>query len=148
MILQVFFPKYFKFIPQIFGVDPGSTPATCTKSEESCLRPGNPALIRFHIHQNDVRPHPADALPGDAEIVLSAEQPQKPAGAGDDDGADVPLRNLHLHVGNEAQPAAVVDADHFLALQLCKSNTHTASLPGFGTGYAAAAGFIPGEFAG
>jgi hypothetical protein len=82
--------------------------------------PGNPALIRFYVHQNDVRADPLDAIPGDHEVVPGAQQPEKPAGAGHHDGVDAPLGQLDDGVADKAQPPSVVDADDLLAVQVRK----------------------------
>ena len=87
-------------------------------SEQPVLpSPGHPAIIRLDVHQNDVRTDPADAVPGDAKVLLFAHQTEKTAGAGDDNSADLPIGHLHHHIGNKPQPSAVVDTDDFLALQ-------------------------------
>ena len=90
---------------------------------------GKAALLRPHIYQNNIRPDAADAVPGDAKVLLFAHQTEKTAGAGDDNSADLPIGHLHHHIGDKAQPPPVADADHFLALQLGKSHRHTDPLP-------------------
>ena len=88
--------------------------------EPGGLRPGKQTFIGLGVHQNDVRTDPADAVPGDAKVLLFAHQTEKTAGAGDDNGADLPIGHLHHYIGNKPQPSAVVDTDDFLALQLRK----------------------------
>ena len=72
--------------------------------------------------QHDVRADAFDAVPWNDKIVPPPEAPRKPRGAWDDDGADVPAGDLHLHVRNKSQPSPVADADDFLALQLGESH--------------------------
>ena len=91
-------------------------PTDCTKSEKWGLGTGDTAFVGLDVHQDDVGTNAADAVPGDAEVLFSAKEAQNAAGPRDDDGADTSVGDLHLHVGNESQPTAVIDADDFLAL--------------------------------
>ena len=92
-----------------------------TSSKEPILpSTGHTAILRFDIHQNDVRADPADAVPGDAKVLLPAHQAEKTAGTGDDDGADLSFRQFYYHIRNKPQSSAVIDTDDFLTLQLRK----------------------------
>ena len=84
------------------------------------LSPGNTALVRFYVHQNDVRTDPADAIPGDNKVVPATPKTEMPAGSRDDNGGDPALRQLDLGIGNKAQPPPVTYTDNFLAVQVCK----------------------------
>ena len=88
-------------------------------------------MLRFDVHQNDVRTDAADAVPGDEVVVPMTEQSQKFTGTRHDDGADTAPGNLNFYVGNVPQPAAVVDADDFFALQLCEFDSHAYPSIGF-----------------
>ena len=120
------FQKYSAIFPKTRGA---ATAAPHTLPQKPRLAPGHPAFIGLRIHQYDIRPDAADAAPGDHKILPPAPQSEKAAGAGDDDGNDIPLRHLHPHVGDEPQPPPVTDADDLLALQLRKLNRHTLPLP-------------------
>ena len=80
--------------------------------------PGDPAILRLDIHQNNVRPHLADASPGNDIVIFSAPKPQKPTGAGDDDGNNLAVAQIHSGIADISQPPAVADADHFFAVQV------------------------------
>ena len=82
-------------------------------------------MIGIDIHKYDVRTDLPNAVPGDAVVMAAGAQTQHAAGPRYDQGADFSLRDLHLHVLNEAQPPARADADHFLALQLGNLRCHT-----------------------
>ena len=80
--------------------------------------PGDPALIRFCIHQNDIRTDPADAIPGNHKVVPMSAKTKKPAGTGHDDRGDPSLRQLQAGIANKPQPPAVADADHLFVVQI------------------------------
>ena len=82
-------------------------------------------VLAVDIDQNNIRPHLADTPPGDHIVILSTPKAQKTAGAGDDDGNDLPIAQIHPGVADISQPPAVADADHFLAMQVCKLGEHT-----------------------
>lgn len=91
--------------------------------------PWHPAVIGFDFHQNDIRADTADAVPGDAEVIPSAPQPQKAAGAGHDDGLDAPIRDIDLHIRHKPQPPAIRHANDLLAPQIRKFHDHTNASP-------------------
>ena len=90
---------------------------------------GGAAVVGLGVHQDNVRTDALDAAPGDDEILIAAHHAEKPAGAGNHDGADPALRHIYLNIGDEAQPTAVADADDLLALQTGESNGHKNRLP-------------------
>ena len=63
--------------------------------------PGNPAIIRLYLHQNDVRTNAADAIPGNAVIIPPPPKAQDPAWPRHQDGSHAPVRDLHLYIRNE-----------------------------------------------
>ena len=83
---------------------------------EVMLRPGDPALVGFALHQNDVRADAADAAPGNDEFVLPSHQPPDLAGAGDDQRQYAAVRHIDLNIRNKAQPPPIADADNLLAV--------------------------------
>ena len=89
---------------------------------------GDPAVARFCFHKHNVGPDFFDAVPGDYVVVPTSGNAEEAAGAGNDDGSDIALRNIDLDIGNEAQPLAGADADDFLALQIRKLHGHGALL--------------------
>ena len=93
--------------------------------QKSPFGAGDPALIGLDIHQNNVRSDPANTLPGDHKILPSAPQTQDAARAGDDNGNQLPVRQLYTGIAHEAQPPAVADADDLLTKKVCKLTTHT-----------------------
>ena len=84
--------------------------------EPGGLRPGKQTFIGLGVHQNDVRPDAFDAFPGDHIVVIPAQKPHKPAGTGDNDGHHIAGWDFDFHIRNEAQAAAVGNADDFLAV--------------------------------
>ena len=98
------------------------------------------AFFGIRVDQNDVRADPPDAAPGDQKIVVPTQRSEELTGGRHDNGGYFPGRNLDHHIGYKAQPPPVTDADHFFALQLCKSDRHTnpllrASVCARGRGY-------------
>ena len=65
-VSQVFFRKKCKKFPYL--------------QREMGLSPGNTALVRFYVHQNDVRTDPADAIPGDNKVVPATPKTEMHAG--------------------------------------------------------------------
>ena len=104
--------------------------------QQAVFLPGDPALIGLNIHQHDIRPDPADTVPGDHIIVLPAPKAKHLAPTRHDDGKDMSLGDLHLGIADKAQPPPVIDADHLFAVQLCKPDGHAHSSPDFFTAYA------------
>ena len=58
-------------------------------------------ILRFYIHQNDIRTDAADVFPGDDVILLFAPKAES-ARAGDDNGADSALGQLDPGIGHKA----------------------------------------------
>ena len=69
----------------------------CQLSIVHCLRhpaqlwPWEQAFVGFDIHKYDIRADLSDAFPRDHEVIVPAKDPQKPAGAGNDDGKHLPF---------------------------------------------------------
>ena len=68
---------------------------------------GKAALLRPHIPQNNIRPDTADAVPGDAVIILAAHKAQYSAWPRHDQGADLSFRNFHFDIRYKAQPPPI-----------------------------------------
>ena len=119
--LQVLFPVFFGNIPCFFRIFSLGNPI----SQQLPFPPGDPAPIRLRVHQNDVRPDAADAVPGDAEILPPSRDSQIPAGSRHHNGPDLPLRHFDLHIRHKSQPPAIPDADHLPALQIGKFQRHS-----------------------
>ena len=88
------------------------------------LGPWNPAIVRFGIHQNDIRTDSADAVPGDHIVILPAPKTEKPAGAGDNDGNDIPFGKLDPGISDIAQPPPVADTYDLFAVKIRKFRGH------------------------
>ena len=82
---------------------------------------GHTAGIRFYVYQNDVRADPFDAIPGNDEIIPTAESAEKTAGCRHDDGLDAPLRQLHNGIGNIPQPPPVRNTNNFFTVKIRKT---------------------------
>ena len=90
---------------------------------------GNPAFLGPDVHKHDIRPDPANALPGNDEIIPSAGQSQQLSGSWNHDGHYMPLRYGNLHIGDKTQPPPVIDANDLLALKIRKLSSHAVASP-------------------
>jgi hypothetical protein len=96
--------------------------------QKALSAPGDPAVAGLCFHKHNIRADFPDAVPGDYVVIPAADHPEKTAGAGHHNGADVSLGHIDLNVADKSQTLAGTNADHFLALQFRKFDGHEAYL--------------------
>ena len=109
-----FFHKYSNFFKKRNGA---TTVPTIFSKQQTLFSPGNPAILRFSIHQNNVRTDSTDAVPGNHIIVLSAPKSEKTARTGNNNGYESTFRKLHTSITNKSQPSPVANANNLFTVQ-------------------------------
>ena len=85
---------------------------------------GDAAFLRLDIYQYNIRTDALDTVPGDHKIVPVPQNAEKPAGARNHNGADLPLRHFDFCIVNKAQPAPVADTNDLFAFEIVKAYGH------------------------
>ena len=87
---------------------------------QEAFAPGDAAILRFDVNQDNIRADAADAFPGDQIILPGRADPKGPAPPGYDYRRNTPLRQTETGVSDKPQSPPIPDADHFLAVKLRK----------------------------
>jgi hypothetical protein len=69
--------------------------------------PWEATFLRFNVHQDNIRPNAANAVPGNAVIVFSSKQSKDPARPWHDDGTDHTFRHFHQHITDKSQTPTI-----------------------------------------
>ena len=82
------------------------------------------AFVQISVHQDDVVADTADILPGNNEFVMAAKEAEAFSVARNDDGYDVSVSAVHLHVTDKSEAAAVADIDDLFTFEGGKTVPH------------------------
>ncbi len=73
---------------------------------------GTENVLCADFHEDDIRSDLTDPLPGDDVLLIRSQNPQKPAGPGNDDSSDAAFAFVEDQVAHSSQPFAVAAVDY------------------------------------
>ena len=85
---------------------------------------GKTVFVQISVQQNNIIADAADILPGNDEFVVASKEAEAFAVTRNDDGYDVSVSAVHLHVTDKSEAAAVADIDDLLASEGGKAVPH------------------------
>lgn len=85
---------------------------------------GKTVFVQISVYQNNIIADAADILPGNNEFVMAAKEAEAFSVARNDDGYDVSVSAVHLHVTDKSEAAAVADIDDLFTFERGKTVPH------------------------